>query len=48
MANEPRKICLGPKALFFISIHGTWYILQCNMVMPLQCNMVIPYYNVIW
>jgi hypothetical protein len=23
MANEPKKICLGPKALFFISSHGT-------------------------
>jgi hypothetical protein len=23
MANEPKKICLGPKALFFLSSHGT-------------------------
>jgi hypothetical protein len=23
MANEPKKICLEPKALFFISSHGT-------------------------
>ena len=23
MANEPKKICLGPKALFFLSSHST-------------------------
>jgi hypothetical protein len=23
MANEPKKISLGPKALFFLSSHGT-------------------------
>ena len=47
MANETKKICLGPKSLFFLSSHGThletYYFYENVPMVP-----KIPYIDLVW
>ena len=57
MANEPKKICLGPKALFFLSSHGThletysYYenvpMVPSTTILQLYCNYILKYWLVV-